>query len=380
MPKEPTVAPLSLRRRRFVFLFFLLIFLVSIPVLWFYTTGYRFSFGPNSDSPIVGVGGIYISTDTEDVEFFIDEAQVTNYRLFRKAAYIQNISEGIHKVHVQGEGLQTWTKALPVHPHIVTEVFAFTTPKTPRISLLTEYTDASGTPVVRFAKGKVVTNLFPFATSTTMYIATTSNATTSLITSGEYPLVEVLFATTTQPLSRTPILRDRKALETLSTATTTKISQNMKLAEVNGEIQASWVGDEQNRPYYFCVQNFSASNTPLMYGEHVNKDLLDERDTQNSISRGIEELVTSTSGKRVCRDSIRIDRKGKEVRWFDFLPENNNLVVLLLDDGIYVVEVDDRAWQNTQLLYPGNNLEMRIDGSRIFVHDRDYFLEVFTNQ
>jgi hypothetical protein len=66
------------------------------------------------------------------------------------------------------------------------------------------------------------------------------------------------------------------------------------------------------------------------------------------------------------------------VKWFDFMPDNENLVLMLLDDGLFVIEADDRAWQNTQLLYPGKDLEVLLDGGRIFVKDGDYYLEVFT--
>jgi hypothetical protein len=49
-----------------------------------------------------------------------------------------------------------------------------------------------------------------------------------------------------------------------------------------------------------------------------------------------------------------------------------------LSDGLYAVEVDDRAWQNTQLLYPGTDIHVVQDGGRIYVQDGEYYLEVFT--
>jgi len=49
-----------------------------------------------------------------------------------------------------------------------------------------------------------------------------------------------------------------------------------------------------------------------------------------------------------------------------------------LSDGIYVVEIDDRAWQNTQLLYPGTKLDLIIDGERIMVKDNNAYFEVYT--
>jgi hypothetical protein len=49
-----------------------------------------------------------------------------------------------------------------------------------------------------------------------------------------------------------------------------------------------------------------------------------------------------------------------------------------LDEGIYVVEIDDRAWQNTQVLYPGQDLMMIVDGNSIFIKDGDIIVEALT--
>jgi hypothetical protein len=51
---------------------------------------------------------------------------------------------------------------------------------------------------------------------------------------------------------------------------------------------------------------------------------------------------------------------------------------MLLQDGLYVVEVDDRAWQNTQAVYPGTKLDAIVDGGRIYVKDRGHLIEVLT--
>ncbi len=42
---------------------------------------------------------------------------------------------------------------------------------------------------------------------------------------------------------------------------------------------------------------------------------------------------------------------------------------MVLEDGIYVVEIDDRSWQNVQPLMLGNNLSMYIENGNIFVYD-----------
>jgi hypothetical protein len=359
----------------------LVIFVIAMPSLWFYTTGYRFDLS-GDERNIVGVGGLYISSDAQGVEFFVDEAQVTNYRIFRKAAYIQNLIEGTHKVHVQGEGLQTWTKDLPVHSYIVTEAFAFMMPKVPQLRVVAPYTTATGTGVVRTQDGALP---FAFASTTNAVVATTTKATTTLRVNQEYAFVQGLFASSSiATTSRVAELADRTLRQfvslptaTTTTPTTTKSVQNAKLHIEDGEVNMVWRGEESDRPHFFCVGEVRASSTPRMSGEHVYADMLAE-----FLGRGVasttSEAALAVEGQRVCRDSIRIDRKGQEVLWFDFFPGTTDLVLMLLTDGLYVVEVDDRAWQNTQMLYPGQNLESVVDGGRIYVKDQGHLVEVLT--
>jgi hypothetical protein len=66
------------------------------------------------------------------------------------------------------------------------------------------------------------------------------------------------------------------------------------------------------------------------------------------------------------------------VQWFDFYADSSDIILMHLQDGLYAVEVDDRAWQNTQLIYPGEDLEIVHDGGKIYVKDGEYYLEVFT--
>jgi hypothetical protein len=386
MPVEPIVQPLPRSHRRLVFWSFLTLFVVAMPSLWFYTTGYRFDW-TNEEGGIVGVGGLYISTDAQNVEFYVDEAQVTDFRIFRKAAYIQNLVEGKHSIHVQGVGLQTWAKDLPVQSYIVTEAFAFMMPSVPHVRVITEYQTATGTAVLRLRAPLPKDPYFAFASTTNAYIATTSRATTTLVQNQEYRYVRTLFAsstaTSTSLVAQLSDRIERQFVPRLGTstddallATSTREDQGMRAFIADGEVNVSWVGDTSERPNYFCVPDVSTS-TSRLYGEHVYQDLIEEA-IRRGVAATIEAVQPLIIDQRLCRDSIRIDRKGMEVRAFEFFPNTPGLVLMLLDDGLYVVEVDDRAWQNTQLLYPGEDLMFVVDGGRIYVEDREQYLEVLT--
>jgi hypothetical protein len=156
-----------------------------------------------------------------------------------------------------------------------------------------------------------------------------------------------------------------------ATPTTTIVERNTKLYEKNGSVFVSWIGNDTDIPYYFCFDHSRASSTKAAYGEHVF----------NSASAALAEVPQTESSQvtqRICRHTIKIDNLRQEVLSFDFVPGSADLVLMHLADGLYVVEVDDRAWQNTQMLYPGTDLDVVVESGQIFVRDREYYLEVFT--
>lgn len=376
MPAEPTIKPLSRRNREWTFRLLFAAFCIAVPVFVFYAVGYRIDFGDTRN--IVTVGGMYVSADADDVQMFVDEAPVTNMRIFQQAAYIQNLEAGIHRIHVQRDGLQTWVKELPVYSHIVTEAAAFNMPETPQIRYISEWLTESGVPVL---VGTSLEEAFPNASTTNLAVATTTRVTNALSANAEFEYVESLFIGTSTEAARSAVevLSDSFTFDTdgtegaaTGTATTTKVLRDVRLFEANGEVYAEWRGPERSIPYYYCVTYTSPATTTREYGEHVYASLVAEFGTSTDLT------APSTIGLRLCRDTIRIDRDRQDVRSFDFLPGSMHHVLMLLTDGLYVVEIDDRAWQNMQLLYPGEGLDFRVDGGRIYLFDGTHYFEVLT--
>lgn len=382
MAPEPHVKPLSHTNRIWVFRALLAIFCVAMPIFVFYAMGYRIDFA--NDRSIITVGGMYVSAEAENIQMYVDEEPVVNMRLFRQAAYIQNLEAGMHRIHVQGDGLQTWVKELPVYSHIVTEAAAFNLPTVPQIRLITEWLTENNVPILPGTA--TTTALFPNASTTNAVFATTSSATRTLTPNTEYEYVTSLFAassTTSGSVSgAVNTLQQNFSFDTLrftgtnastTSATTTKALRDMRLIAQNDEVYAVWTGVQRDIPYYFCVTYTSSTTTTAEYGEHVYDAITEQfADTYNFAT---DEPMPGT---RLCRSEIRIDRMGQEVAWFDFMPNDMHHVLMLLADGLYLVEVDDRAWQNVQLLYPGTDLEARVDGGRIYVFDGEYYLEILT--
>ena len=375
----PQVRPLSSRHRTVAFILSILLFVTLVPLLVFYAVGYRFDFTDKLHN-IKSVGGLYISSEAPDTAIYLDNKPVENMRIFQRAAYIQNVNEGVHEVHVQGAGVTTWVKQLPVFAHFVTEAASFNMPLVPQVRPITQYQTATGTAVV-WPDSQLANILQSASTTATYFVASSTKATSTYVANTEYTYVKGLFASTT--VDRT-ILAETAARQAepfsfsdstvypTTTATSTVVLHDMELHRAGDDVYAEWLGAPDKTPYYFCVMPDEASTTAALYGPQVAAQVI-----------GVDLSGTTTSSTyrandRICRRQIRIDRKGQDVKWFDFVPGNRDLVLMHLADGVYVVEIDDRSWQNTQLLYPGKDLTMLVDGNTIYVKDGTAYLELYT--
>lgn len=384
MNNEPKIDILPYKHRSRFFWMLVLVFAIALPALIFYTTGNRISF-ENEETTIVTTGGIYVTTDKLDVDVYLDEEQVDRPRLFRSAYYIQNIQVGQHRIVVQRPDLQTWVKDLPVDSYIVTEVSAFNMPVMPHLRPITRYTTEAGVPVYRGVTATSSELLFTKATSTVAFETATSTATSTLLLNEEFTYVASLFGTSStssvsvferilDQVDRFRFSSSTDESETASTtATTTEkriIRGEMELLERERELFARWLGSSKSIPYYFCITSSSATSTSQRYGEHVTQAFAAARFSTSS------PLIIEAN--RECRTEIKLDRLRQDVFYYSFFPNSSDLVLLQLEDGIYVTELDDRAWQNSQLLYPGTDLQVIVENNQIYLKEGDYYYEIVT--
>jgi hypothetical protein len=380
MPQEPQITGMSSRRRAIFFWGLVLVFALALPAMIFYTTGYRLTFEEDAQTMVLTTGGVYISTQSTDVDVYLDEEQIQRPRLFRSAYYIQNIDTGIRRVAVQGEGVQTWVKEIPVDSRIVTEVAAFNLPEIPQLRPITEFQTTSGAAV--FFSSSTVNNLFVGATSTLNFVVATTSRTAGYVPNPEHEFVVSLFgtstATTTSIFADFILDMDRFRFmtpgeETATTSTTTPeiIERNdIRLVARALELYAVWQGEDQDVPYYFCVSSSTIASTSDRYGQHVADVIFAQLGTTTATST----LVMVDD--RICRTEIKIDRLRQDVFLYDFFPGSSDLVLLQLEDGLYVSEIDDRAWQNSQLLHPGTNFRTIIENGLIYIEQGDDYFEV----
>ncbi len=373
---QPEVKPLSYNHRNIVFVLLTVIFLLSLPAFIFYGMGYRYSFFAETPT-ITATGGLYIVAEAENGKIYLDDIESDDARVFRKASYIQGIEPGLHRVHVQVEGSHTWVKELEVNPQMVTEVESFNLPLIPQVRPITEYLTKTGQLVYLSTS----TPNFLKSSSTELFSVSTSTATSSFNINPEFTLLKELFAekasTTIKRLTLeaekekdkfkfATITKEREIEEELATTTITR--DKITLYEKEGDVFAQAIGVDRQIPGYFCFNQIATST-------------LGEADTKLKDFGKLDQLATTIDDKnqlRVCRTDIRIDRKWQKVHDFNFFPNNVNLVLMHLDDGVYVVEIDDRSWQNVQLLYSGSKLEMLVYRNSIFIKDGNYIFEALT--
>lgn len=389
MPAEPQVNLLPYRRRKILFWFLTIFFVTAMPIVLLYTSGYRLVQTENGERVLTTTGGMYVAVFTENIDLYVDDKLPNDRRPFSSAFYVQGYDPGMYEVRTQGEGLETWVKEMPIYPQIVTQVFAFNIPRVPVIRLITEETTDDGTMIIDAHSG-TSTSPLAFASSTNDVVVLQRGNAQPRLQNPEFTGLTELFASTTEERAILDMIEEqkravkeqfvfssesrpvaRKDIPT-TTATTTAASGDMRLVKVGNDVYARWVGSPDQIPHYFCLTYTSRATTTEEYGAHIYEGLV----AKYASTTG--ELDETFLGQKLCRDEIRIDRKWQWVQWFDFVPGSSDLVLMQLQDGIYVVEIDDRSWQNVQLLYPGDYLTMIVDAGRILVKDDEYFVEVFT--
>jgi len=373
---KPHVEPLAHWQRKVIFIALLLAFIFSLPAFMFYATGYRYDFF--SESPgITATGGLYVTADAVDTSIYINESEVINARVFRNASYIQGLVPGLQRVHVQAPGLHTWVKNLSVYPHIVTEAEAFNLPLVPQVRLVTEYRTQSDEAV--FIVSSTSTEpVLPLSSSSVPFIVSTSTATSTYRLSTEYALLSDLFevkASTTKRVEKVPAepfsFSTTTKAEEIVQATTTVVRNNVALYQEGEDVYAQALGTGRQIPHYFCTSQVEIKSSL----KNEIEEVLETEKGELLFEQTLNELSNNT---RECRTDILINRDGQEVLEFTFLPENANLVLLHLTSGIYVVEIDDRSWQNMQPLYQSDDIEMLIYGGSIFVREDGLIFEVLT--
>lgn len=371
MDSHINVYPLPYTKRRNTFGLLVVVFLVSLPLLYLYAIGYRFDY--TKPTNLVSTGGIYVAVEQTGAEIFIDDELVRETRTFRKAFYAQNLDAGTHRISVQKEGYHTWVKELPVSKQLVSEAAAFNFPLVPQVRVISPWKSATGTMIVKAELSN--------ASSTNALLATSTTNTKKFVPNTEYESLLQNFtmvSTSTKKEGVTEQLKDLLNTQSTSTppiesATSTIISGGVKLYKAGEEVYATWTGPFEQMPYYYCAPEFPrySSTTEIVTDivEETQTEVVENSEQPPIAEVGVMHPIQTIPKDVECDPTIRIDRKWQDVRDFKFFPGSTDLVVLVLEHGIYVVEVDDRSWQNVQPIFTGELVQLYIENGNMYVYD-----------
>jgi hypothetical protein len=322
--------PMSKKMRSRSLLLMLLVFLILSPIILGYSFGYRFSQLEERFS-WVKTGGIYVHSNISNTEVFVNGKFFKNSGLILRNIFIQNLkADEIHDVEMHKIGHHSWFKSLIVREGLVTEARALMLPIQIEKIAIAPFFDEQG-----------------LATTT---LATSSN---SFSKNQRYLDLEILFnlATTTDSniklatttLATTTVDANKKDTPEFFLNLGIEDPENLKNLIVNN-YEISWI-EKGNIVMYWSGASFN--NAP-----HYFCDFSD------------------------CLEKIELNWFS-EITRFAFMPNRNDVWVVLNNEGIWAVEIDDRSERNIQPIYVGENLDFRINtNNRIVVLDAGVFYEL----
>ncbi len=207
------IKPLS-RTVRLTYLFGLtILFIVLIPVVIFYATGYRV----NSGLGIFKTGGILVQNQFSDTDVVLNGVLMKTTNIFQKSIFLDNLKPSSYSLEIKKAGYQPWHQNLTVSAEKISQTSAFILPDTFEIEEITSKVTATTTPEIVGTDGKI-----------------NQKAQTTVSVNPEYAVVKKLFVINPK------------------TATTTRVFQKVHIDHDKEYLVVFWAGSEADTPYNMC--------------------------------------------------------------------------------------------------------------------------------
>lgn len=329
------MTPLNEWKRRILLWVLIAIFIVIAPLILLNSFGYRL----DSALGLVKTGGLYLHSEIPNTSVYINGKYIKDNGAFIRNTFIQKLKPNQnYKIEVYKDGYNGWIKELHVYPGIVSEGHVLMLPEELERTEIFPFFNQEGegvySPVPGFTKvsrtidGRIIPENSDYIDAVVLFEE-----------ENPYEVKQPEVIESENILDEEPELpeyyvelgiEDPDSLENL-------IETNDEITWLqNGDIVLYWIDDEKSIPYYYCG------------GEK----------------------------ERICNEQIVLDWKN-EIIYFDYLPGRDDVWVVLINDGIYAVEVDPRSERNIQEIYLGSNLDFRVDNSgNLIVKDNGAYFEV----
>ena len=119
---------MTLRSRRIILLFSILAFVIMVPLVLLYTSGYRMDSGFH----LIKTGGLYVSSPVSGSQIFVNNKLEKETNILQSGFFLQNLKPGKYSVLIAKEGYWPWLKELEIKEQFVTEARALILPKEPK--------------------------------------------------------------------------------------------------------------------------------------------------------------------------------------------------------------------------------------------------------
>ena len=208
--------PMHVRKRFFLFIVFIVVFLVFIPVVVLYSTGYRLGKGFSLLPP----GGIYVFYGESGAKVYLNGNLSSETTLFERGIFIDNLKPAVYSLEVNKSGFLPWKKNVEVKAKKVAEGYPYLVPEIISTSSIPKFITLS-------SGGSTTNSLYSQVVS---LFASSSTSTISLSK-------KIL-----QPSTSTLVVSSSTAL----------VRRDISIDIQGNNIIASWEGDKDSTPFYFC--------------------------------------------------------------------------------------------------------------------------------
>ncbi len=256
-------------------------------MLLLYSSGYSL----DEAFTLSGRGGIYVYVEQTGAKVYLGNELKDTTGLFNHEVLEKNLRPDTYTVLVSHEDYWPWTKFVEVKGAEVSVRSPLLVPKIMAFKEIVKMGTVSG------GSGA------------------TSSSTPRPTTSPAYTAAQALFGN--------------------SVASTTLTSKDMKLWVANNTVHAAWLGSEEGRPYYFCI-NKSAP----------------------------------------CPEDIEIFTGTAPIRALDFYPNRDDALLLTMGDSVSAIEIDPTPYHNSYPVFRGTKPEVRISRGAVYIKDGSYIASI----
>ncbi len=329
--------PISKNKRKIILLGMFFVFVILGPWILMLSLGYRlddaFSF--------VKTGGIYVHSEISNVSVFVNGKYIKeNGNIFRNILIQKLKPNQYYKIEINKDGYQSWIKDIYVYPSLVSEGHILMLPNEFEKREVFPFFDSEGngvsspisgfTKIKKTATGRIIPENQEYIDIITLFEDENPY---------EIKIPELVRSTSTATSTKEKDLPDyyeELGIEDPEDLKNLVETSNEISWLQNGNIVLYWIDKNESIPYYYC---------------------------------GGEE-------DRLCNEEIILDW-GDEIKKFEYLPGRNDVWIVLVNNGIYAVEVDSRSQRNIQKIYIGDNLDFEISqNGNLLIKDKGSFFEL----